>query len=412
MNKKIKILIVDDEKDIRDSLKAILDDEGYLTYLAEDANEAKKILDKEKDIRCMFLDIWMPGCDGITLLKELKSNNIYNNPVIMMSGHGTIDTAVNATKLGAMDFIEKPLSLQKVIKVTQDAIKKSLKYPNLTYNFFEKTKINPMQSYFKSLFDVNEIKIIDDELYSEELFQHIKNLDKDRQVKKIDLDQLSYIEEFDVFIEENKNQTLVISISEVLANSKKVLEILRKKLKEFNINLILIKNKINIDIVKLNEFNEIKIIKLNIFENNHDLKIDVATDLLSYYLNSIGNIIYCEFELAALNQLRSNKLICNLIDLDAVVKLILEDNKAEVITSEVLDYAINKINKKDFKEINQDESFFSLYEKPIKEARDEFEKGYFQFHLKNKMSMTKLSEISGIERTHLYRKLKQLGLKD
>ena len=408
MNKKIKILIVDDEKDIRISLKAILDDEGYLTYLAEDANEAKRILDKEKDIRCMFLDIWMPGCDGITLLKELKSKNIYDNPVIMMSGHGTIDTAVNATKLGAMDFIEKPLSLQKVIKVTQDAIERSLKYPNLSYNFFEKSKINEIQAYYKNLFNPNHIKLIDDEIYSEALVEHIEKLSKENHVKKFNFEQLSNIEDFDIFLNDNRNNTLLIRFAEKQNDSKRIIEILRKKLKEFNVNLILIKTEASQELI---EQDESKKIKLKIFEQNQDLIVDVAIDLLSYYLNSIGNIIYREFELAALNQLRSNNVITNLIELDSLIKLMLEETKTEIITSEVFENVLNKNNQTKTKLTNQDSSF-SLYEKPIKEARDEFERGYFQFHLNNQISMTKLSEVSGIERTHLYRKLKQLGLKD
>ena len=109
--------------------------------------------------------------------------------------------------------------------------------------------------------------------------------------------------------------------------------------------------------------------------------------------------------------MRSNKLITNLIELDSLIKLMLEETKTEIITSEVFENVLNKTNQIKIKVPNQESSFY-LYEKPIKEARDEFEKGYFQFHLNNKISMTKLSEVSGIERTHLYRKLKQLGLKD
>ena len=87
---KIKLLIIDDEKDIRDSLKDILIDEGYEIHLAANAAEAKKIkLSKAFDL--ILLDIWMPDIDGLSLLKELASNNGINCPVVMMSGHGTID---------------------------------------------------------------------------------------------------------------------------------------------------------------------------------------------------------------------------------------------------------------------------------------------------------------------------------
>ena len=122
---KIKLLIIDDEKDIRDSLKDILDDEGYEIHQAANALEAKKVkLSQTFDL--ILLDIWMPDIDGLSLLKEWASNNEINCPVVMMSGHGTIDTAIEATKIGATDFLEKPISLQKLLKTISSALKNSV----------------------------------------------------------------------------------------------------------------------------------------------------------------------------------------------------------------------------------------------------------------------------------------------
>ena len=123
MNKKAKILVVDDEDNIRESLKEILTDEGYDIFLAQDAKIARKIKDNEK-LDLILLDIWMPDCDGISLLKEWEKNKQLTCPVIMMSGHGTIDTAIEATKIGAFDFLEKPISLQKLLKTISDSLKK------------------------------------------------------------------------------------------------------------------------------------------------------------------------------------------------------------------------------------------------------------------------------------------------
>ncbi len=120
---KINILIVDDEQDIRESLKDILQDEGHNLFLAENAKEANLIRDKE-DIGLILLDIWMPDCDGITLLKEWAKNNKINCPVLMMSGHGTIDTAIEATKIGAYDFLEKTYFIAKIIKYNKFSVKK------------------------------------------------------------------------------------------------------------------------------------------------------------------------------------------------------------------------------------------------------------------------------------------------
>jgi two-component system nitrogen regulation response regulator NtrX len=117
------IVVVDDEKSIRESLYGILTDEGFNVFNAKDGNEALKII-KEENPDIVLLDIWMPGMSGIDVLKEIKEN--YSNiQVIMMSGHGTIETAVKATKIGAYDFIEKPLSLDKLILTINNALNMS-----------------------------------------------------------------------------------------------------------------------------------------------------------------------------------------------------------------------------------------------------------------------------------------------
>ena len=114
------ILIVDDEETIRQSLGGILVDEGYEILMAESGEQAVKIVEDELP-NLVFLDIWLPGMDGLDTLKAIKSE--YPSAcVVMMSGHGTIETAVKATKLGAFDFIEKPLSLEKVVLVVNHAL--------------------------------------------------------------------------------------------------------------------------------------------------------------------------------------------------------------------------------------------------------------------------------------------------
>jgi two-component system nitrogen regulation response regulator NtrX len=114
------ILVVDDEKSILAVLKGILEDEGYGTLLAASGEEALSILN-ERSCNLVLLDIWLPGKDGVAILREIKKVRP-GLPVVMMSGHGTIETAVSSTKLGAYDFIEKPLSLEKTVLVVRHAL--------------------------------------------------------------------------------------------------------------------------------------------------------------------------------------------------------------------------------------------------------------------------------------------------
>ena len=120
--KSTDILIVDDEIGIREVLQETLEDEGYTVAVAENAEEARKLRIKTRP-SLVLLDIWMPDSDGITLLKEWATNGLLTMPVVMMSGHGSIVTAVEATKIGALDFLEKPIPLQKLLQTVERALK-------------------------------------------------------------------------------------------------------------------------------------------------------------------------------------------------------------------------------------------------------------------------------------------------
>lgn len=118
------ILVVDDELGIRALLSEILSDEGHTIELAENATQARAVRERMRP-DLVLLDIWMPDVDGVTLLKEWGSAGLLTMPVIMMSGHGTIDTAVEATKFGAIAFLEKPITLQKLLRAVEQALVKT-----------------------------------------------------------------------------------------------------------------------------------------------------------------------------------------------------------------------------------------------------------------------------------------------
>jgi DNA-binding NtrC family response regulator len=121
------ILVVDDEMGIRELLNEILTDEGHTVYSAESAIQARTIREQMRP-DLVLLDIWMPDTDGITLLKEWSKTGQLTMPVVMMSGHATIDTAVEATRIGALNFLEKPIALQKLLKTVSKALESSPKY--------------------------------------------------------------------------------------------------------------------------------------------------------------------------------------------------------------------------------------------------------------------------------------------
>ena len=115
------ILVVDDELGIRDLLSEILFDEGHQVELAENAAQAREARQRVRP-DLVLLDIWMPDTDGVSLLKEWSASGLLNMPVIMMSGHATIDTAVEAVRIGAQAFLEKPITLQKLLKAVEQGL--------------------------------------------------------------------------------------------------------------------------------------------------------------------------------------------------------------------------------------------------------------------------------------------------
>ena len=135
-----QILVVDDEIGIRELLSEILFDEGYQVYLAENAEQARTFRN-ERELDLVLLDIWMPDTDGITLLKEWVDQELLTMPVVMMSGHGTIETAVEATRIGAVDFLEKPIALQKLLSTIAKALTDDAPRPQIKLDASSDTNI-------------------------------------------------------------------------------------------------------------------------------------------------------------------------------------------------------------------------------------------------------------------------------
>lgn len=407
MNKKAKILVVDDEENIRKSLNEILIDEGYEVFLAKDANFARKIREKEK-IDLILLDIWMPDCDGISLLKEWEKNKQLLCPVIMMSGHGTIDTAIEATKIGAFDFLEKPISLQKLLKTIGSGLKRTIDIKRLSPEFFEKSQHSSVKAFKEKInilkkqdlffiFGINNnfFKILIAYLYGNDFYlldrqkEFNKNLLKLLQAKGKNFLIISNNETLKNFTEQDHRELLQSFVD----NGIKILI--------SDTNESLIRNIFFDDSVDMKNFIHLPV------GNDIDLVPDYANAFLDYYIQINPNIGFKEFDISALNFIRSNNKFLNLDYLDDFIYKVVTSIEKELITRddiEVIEATPESLSNRG--ETN------SNFDKPLKDARDAFEKSYFEYHLARNKSVAELSKIADIERTHLYRKLKQLGIKN
>ncbi|XOJ89195.1 response regulator [Methylophilaceae bacterium Uisw_097] len=406
---KIKLLIVDDEKDIRDSLKDILIDEGYEIYLAANALEAKKIK-LSQTIDLILLDIWMPDIDGLSLLKEWASKNEINCPVIMMSGHGTIDTAIEATKIGATNFLEKPISLQKLLKTISSSLKSSVEIKKLDKTFFEEcnlkfvkdieAEINHLKTIDLVAFvgnKTNFIEILISMLFSTNyyLVKNVSNINNNllNLIRTSGLKFILFDNCLDTTIKYNDYKKI---FNELIENKIKI--------------IFLEKERATLDGFLINENNTI-IFETTKFLNDRDLIPDLSNALLTFHLNKNPNVSFKVFDSSALNTLRNKTEIKSMDQLDEIIISLIKTSDAELIDKDHVDNFINPHNPSINQNNNTEIKIDFLYEKPLKESRDLFETMYLKHHLSQNKSITDLSKKTGIERTHLYRKLKQLGIK-
>ena len=408
---KAKILIIDDEEDIRESLSDIIKDEGFEVVVAENAVKAREIKSKIR-FDLILLDIWMPDCDGISLLKQWAKDKEINCPVIMMSGHGTIDTAIEATKIGAFDFLEKPISLQKLLKTISLALKKSIHITKLDISF-----INDVESPV--------IKI---------LRQRLKDLKKENLIL-IEGKEGNFLNvciefllgnNFSVYDSKNKLDSLLINKIQEKGKTalliKKFSDLSNYDLTELRevINL-LINKKIKVIIID-EDINTLKKLVANewLFDN-HFIKMPIDNDIdmisefsnliLNYYLSKNINIGYKEFDTSALNTMRLKSDFLQIDILDQFIVNLIQNTDTETITADDLNFSETSVASPNNFSADIKIENNNLYSLVLKDAREEFERKYFEFHINSKISVTELSKKSGVERTHLYRKLKQLNIK-
>jgi DNA-binding NtrC family response regulator len=425
------ILVVDDEIGIRELLRDILLDEGYQVDLAENAATARAMrLHERPDV--VLLDIWMPDCDGITLLKEWANGGLLTMPVVMMSGHGTIDTAVEATRIGAFDFLEKPIALQKLLKTVAAALKHSEQMPKSEMSLSNLGKSQIILALKERLDKIatsvnhgpSPVLLIGPKGCGAELCARFLQTANTPWLQLTEFSQL-VTAPLDI-LEPIRDGVLYISeIAELNKTEQKGLLLLITKSDKYNVRVVCgtSSNLPKLEAEGLFDHNLLQILsavslRVPALEEHKEDIPDLAIAIANLQFE-LADIPYCEFDIAALNALRNANWPGDIAQLDAVIRNLIQTSLGEKITLDDVKRVLNQ-----YGEVQQpNDSLFqpvaannavplTNFDQPLREARDEFERLYFAHHMKNVAgNMSKLAEIVGLERTHLYRKLKQLDIK-
>ncbi|WP_066568831.1 sigma-54 dependent transcriptional regulator [Snodgrassella sp. CFCC 13594] len=410
------ILIVDDEVGIRDLLSEILQDEGYTVTVAEDADAARQLRQQTRPAM-VLLDIWMPDCDGITLLKEWAKSGQLTMPVVMMSGHASIDTAVEATKIGALDFLEKPISLQKLLSTVDRALKygQMQAASNLSLDKLgHSPSIKELNLQLERAAKMTTPVLLTGETGSPfELvarYFHKNNLpwtepSKVEQIVDAPMELLQ------------KSANGVLFLGDIAQYSKSIQQgvgFMLTKADRHNVRIVCACSRplqdmltdTNQDAKLLNTLSAM-MITIPPLRNQLDdmvfLVEQIATELAESQKSPL-----VKFTTAALNALRQYDWPGNLEQLRSVVKsLVMTTDNNEVDVD-----AVNAILGQFTHGRQHTETVAGLnFDMPLRELREELERRYFEYHIAQEgHNMSKVAQKVGLERTHLYRKLKQLGI--
>ncbi len=419
-----QVLVVDDEIGIRELLRDILQDEGYQVQLAENAAEAREYRQHTRpDV--VLLDIWMPDCDGITLLKEWGTGGMLTMPVVMMSGHGTIDTAVEATRIGAFDFLEKPIALQKLLKTVTAALKHSEQLPKSDMSLLSLGKSAVINELRQRLEQVSMSKapllLIGEKGSGAELcakFLHQTNtpwieLLESQRLADAPLDILEQLREGVLFIPE---------VSDLDKTQQKGLLVLLAKAEKNGTRVICGTSQPLPDLVAEGAFDNGLLQTLSVSTLRIPSLADHREDIpdlvraMAFLLVETTASPYREFETAALNMLRNADWPGNLTQLDSVIRNLMQTSLGEKISLDDVNRVMEQfapLQTAVVEKASSKESVMPLdLNKPLREVRDDFERLYFEHHIKKAdKNMSRVAEAVELERTHLYRKLKQLGIK-
>ena len=407
------ILVVDDEIGIRELLSEILRDEGYRVALAENAGQARNWRNQTRP-DLVLLDIWMPDTDGISLLKEWASSGLLTMPVVMMSGHGTIDTAVEATRIGAFGYLEKPIPLQKLLSTVGRALRGGQVKPPSTLSLAGLGKGSLIANLKKRLEQVANLKtsllLAGEPGTGMELCARFLHRPNTPWVEPNTLTSLA--DTPFALLEQARGGLLFLKeIDKLNRLEQKGLLLLFGKLEKYNVRLVCVTSTPLVNLTaqgaydpRLYEILNGLCINVPALKAHREDIPELASQILSRCIES-GEVSLRQFSTAALNALRNYDWPGNLVQLTGVVRsLALTCIGDEISVDDVQQALASPVSAQTVSSVPLDI--------PLREARDLFEKTYFDRLIEQENSnMTRVAERSGLERTHLYRKLKLLGIK-
>ena len=408
-----QVLVVDDEIGIRELLSEILTDEGHDVRSAENAAAARAAREAARP-DLVLLDIWMPDTDGITLLKEWVAGGQLTMPVIMMSGHGTIDTAVEATRIGAMDFLEKPIGMQKLLAAVGRALERGRRRVVAGLSLAAFPRSAPLRDLKKRLEQMavksrslllrsNGGGII--ELAARTLHAPGKPwVDLATSSEPLSLEMLAAASGGVLYCEDLARLTRL---------QQKNLLFALDRLERYNLHLVAGSGSDYQGLVQqgwdetgLRRLSEVWL-ALPTLADLKDEVPDIASHLLAQ-LAEAGESPLRHLSSGALNALRQHVWNGGYGELKSAIRSLALAALGEEIDGEEVAHLLFPDDGASAEPGLPPE----VMDLPLREARETFERVYFEHHLRLESgNMTRLAEKTGLERTHLYRKLKDLGLR-
>jgi two-component system, NtrC family, nitrogen regulation response regulator NtrX len=413
-----QILVVDDEVGIRELLFEILRDEGYGVRLAENAQTARSAR-KEMRPDLVLLDIWMPDTDGITLLKEWAASGQLTMPVVMMSGHGTIDSAVEATRIGAFDFLEKPISLPKLLATVGKALAGGRVLPKSGLALVNLGRARVMQELRARLDQVarlhTPVLLVGEPGCGFEVCARHLHLANTPWVAAEDTEWLAN-NPFEPLTEAREGMLFLPEIGLLSKAEQKGLAQLLGKVDKFNVRLVCASTEAlpamaedgRFDAALYNQLSGLTIRVPSVADHPEDIP-DIAGTMLTQLVDA-NEVPLRTITVGALNAMRNLDWPGNLPVLQNVVKTL----ALTALSGEISGDDVNRVAR-EFnlgpREQATTEVGVSL-DLPLRDAREQFEKQYFLHHIRREDgNMSRVADRVGLERTHLYRKLKQLGIR-